>query len=1076
MKILINERLSEHKYKTPEGYLICTDAILARTGKQEYRRAEVFGDSCDDADKVIEIDRIEEEVFSPATLASFENKPITVEHPDVDVNSDNYKDYSVGFVRDVKRGKVDGQDVILGTLVITDRQTIEEIENGEHTDLSCGYDCDIIDEDNPQQRNIRGNHVALCAQGRAGIARIVDTAMNDEYNYSELKREIKKRYNSLNTSYSEKEIYDAIVKLHNQKPFMEIYDCMLKVLDNIRNGNYLLDSVKDEPSWFKELAIKAKNYYSKQQKEVYWNDIANYIKSHTGGYSLTQISWWIDDFSKKNPNFLKDSVKDEYELFSDEQLKRIKEICEKYDLSFDDSCCRIVENYNAAVFHQGIDLDNIISDFETDISEAAKENNYFDDSIKDDNYNVYGEYIDKQNNHKQFDKTFSTYQKALDFYTSIMNGDYKYYSIDMEKDGKNLANDYHGKPNDSIKDDKPFTYSQILQEIKMDTQNFTQKDGEFRYGYEEEAKHAIKILRTRYNVDINFIDDRRSPSGETFIVKFSKTKQFDSIIDTSMTVTTQVYIFNGHNLLIQNRKGKVWRGLAVPGGHVRHDEPAAISAIREVKEETGLDVKNLVLFGTHQYTCPEDGESIAMLYCTTNFSGELKSSEEGEVSWMNIENVLENPHAAEGFTKLAHKAWTKVKEKGLINDADFNSIIDALIADEEEAIRGYEEAMKNADEKHKALYSHIINEELEHIEELKNMKEMKDSIKDSRKTKVEKIINVLAGVKDFIKDSNEKEHDYQIIFVNSDDRSNIEEIKAKNEEEAKKKLKEKYGKRIYRIVQINVLDSVKDKKWEVGNRVKYDGQWYYIINYSKGEWILQAENSREQIRVQDSIKDSYYKFEQWFDYVYDECKYDFVNGGYGMKFKTFNDYQKAKNYAQKIKLDEGWFNDKEMTYWNYKSERIGNDSVKDSNLRKSKLRVGQIIHLDPAYNERVKDKELLNDDYKVLGFWYDNKLITEDKAPEAIMDFSGIQIQNMRTKMKYNLNRFQLMDNVKDDSIKDVNPIQGESKEDFIARFMKETKSEYPDEKQRYAIALSYWKGKDSKKHNVEKIVVRLNK
>lgn len=50
------------------------------------------------------------------------------------------------------------------------------------------------------------------------------------------------------------------------------------------------------------------------------------------------------------------------------------------------------------------------------------------------------------------------------------------------------------------------------------------------------------------------------------------------------------------------------------------------------------------------------------------------------------------------------------------------------------------------------------------------------------------------------------------------------------------------------------------------------------------------------------------------------------------------------------------------------------------------------------------------------------------------------------------------------DSIKDVNPRAGESKSDFIARFMNETKSEYPDEKQRYAVANSYWerKGKDS--------------
>ena len=177
MKFLINERLSEHKTKTPEGYLICLDAILARTGKQTYKKNEIFVDSDDDTE--IEVDRTEDEVFSPQTLASFENKPITVEHPDEDVNVHNYKEYAVGFVRDVRRGEVNGEPVILGNLVITDEQTIQEIENGEHTDLSCGYDCDIVDEEHPCQKNIRGNHVALCEQGRAGIARIVDSVKDE---------------------------------------------------------------------------------------------------------------------------------------------------------------------------------------------------------------------------------------------------------------------------------------------------------------------------------------------------------------------------------------------------------------------------------------------------------------------------------------------------------------------------------------------------------------------------------------------------------------------------------------------------------------------------------------------------------------------------------------------------------------------------------------------------------------------------------------------------------------------------------------------------------------------------------
>ena len=206
MKILINERLSEHRCKTPEGYLICTDAILARTGKQTYRKNEIFKDSDDETE--IEVDRTEDEVFSPQTLASFENKPVTVEHPDEDVNVHNYKEYAVGFVRDVHRGEVDGQPVILGNLVITDEQTIQEIENGEHTDLSCGYDCDIADEPNPCQRNIRGNHVALCEQGRAGIARIVDSKCKDANHLpAKVKHDLQKFLNHKSTFIRNKD-YD----------------------------------------------------------------------------------------------------------------------------------------------------------------------------------------------------------------------------------------------------------------------------------------------------------------------------------------------------------------------------------------------------------------------------------------------------------------------------------------------------------------------------------------------------------------------------------------------------------------------------------------------------------------------------------------------------------------------------------------------------------------------------------------------------------------------------------------------------------------------------------------------------
>lgn len=175
MRFLVAEKLGPHKFKTPEGYLICTDAILSRTGKQEYKRCELFGDTCEDPDKIVNVERTDDEVFSDKAMASFENKAVCIKHPDHDVNAENHNELAVGFVRDIHKGEDNGKPVMMGTLVITDKDAVEAVESGEYKELSCGYDCDIDDDGEPCQRNIRGNHVALCKQGRAGIARIVDS-------------------------------------------------------------------------------------------------------------------------------------------------------------------------------------------------------------------------------------------------------------------------------------------------------------------------------------------------------------------------------------------------------------------------------------------------------------------------------------------------------------------------------------------------------------------------------------------------------------------------------------------------------------------------------------------------------------------------------------------------------------------------------------------------------------------------------------------------------------------------------------------------------------------------------------
>lgn len=268
MKILVAEKLSQHRYKTPEGYLICVDSILARTGKQTYRRNEIFADSEDD--RLIEVDRKAEEVFSPETMASFENKPICVEHPDVDVTVDNISEFAVGFVRDIHKGEYEGEPVMLGTLVITDAKTIEEIENGEHTDLSCGYDCDIEDCDSPEQKHIRGNHIALCEHGRAGIARIVDSVKDEQLyavefvydgdSWSDYLGHVNVRAKSEQEALTKAKRW--AVKHYDNPGFFKIASTKYTNVETI-------DVLKDEESTYTEVT---KNLEKEAKKDMSWLD------------------------------------------------------------------------------------------------------------------------------------------------------------------------------------------------------------------------------------------------------------------------------------------------------------------------------------------------------------------------------------------------------------------------------------------------------------------------------------------------------------------------------------------------------------------------------------------------------------------------------------------------------------------------------------------------------------------------------------------------------------------------------------------------------------------------------------
>ncbi len=156
--------ISENIADTPEGYLLCRNVPIARTGEQVYLAREL-GIRDGDPERAVTVRREEGEVFAPAAMASFEGKDITDDHPPVAVTPENYALYSKGHVQNVRR---EG-DRLVADLVIKDPALIGEVRGKVKREISCGYDCLYVrDGGGYRQTNIRGNHVAVVSSGRAG--------------------------------------------------------------------------------------------------------------------------------------------------------------------------------------------------------------------------------------------------------------------------------------------------------------------------------------------------------------------------------------------------------------------------------------------------------------------------------------------------------------------------------------------------------------------------------------------------------------------------------------------------------------------------------------------------------------------------------------------------------------------------------------------------------------------------------------------------------------------------------------------------------------------------------------------
>lgn len=172
MKFYIKTKLSENISETPEGFLLCRNIMLTHTGALKYGPTEhPFGD---DVGEVI-MKREPEDLFSDATLASFEGKDITIQHPEDFVSPENYQELTHGVLLNVRKGKeeieVEGEKVLpmMGDALIKSKEAIEAVKAGLR-EVSLGYDAfwELIKDGEGRHSKIVGNHCALVDEGRAG--------------------------------------------------------------------------------------------------------------------------------------------------------------------------------------------------------------------------------------------------------------------------------------------------------------------------------------------------------------------------------------------------------------------------------------------------------------------------------------------------------------------------------------------------------------------------------------------------------------------------------------------------------------------------------------------------------------------------------------------------------------------------------------------------------------------------------------------------------------------------------------------------------------------------------------------
>lgn len=129
------------------------------------------------------------------------------------------------------------------------------------------------------------------------------------------------------------------------------------------------------------------------------------------------------------------------------------------------------------------------------------------------------------------------------------------------------------------------------------------------------------------------------------MVSMSDTKQRCSCCGRypSRPLSIDALIVRNNEILLIKRAIEPYRGFwALPGGHVDWDETVKEAVIREVKEETNLDVKALKLLGVYSKPERHPNQSVAISYITDTQGVAHAGDDAKDVDFFPLDNLPEN--------------------------------------------------------------------------------------------------------------------------------------------------------------------------------------------------------------------------------------------------------------------------------------------------------------------------------------------------------------------------------------------------------------------------------------------------